>query len=71
MSAFNYESLRDVRYKNGDLSQTEMALKLGISVSSYSNIESGKVYGNVKTWKRIQEVFKLTDDEVWRLMNRK
>ncbi|MBQ6447107.1 MAG: helix-turn-helix transcriptional regulator [Bacillus sp. (in: Bacteria)] len=66
-----YETLRDVRYKNGDLTQKEMADKIGISVGAYSLIESGKRVGSTKTWLKIQELFNLTDEEVWRLQTKK
>lgn len=67
MDEIRYKDLRDLRYKNGDLSQTEMAEKIGISISTYGKIESGKVNGSVKTWERIQSLFGLTDGEVWRM----
>lgn len=62
-----YSSLREIRYKNGDLSQKETASKIGISEGAYSQIENGKRTGATKTWRKIQEVFKLTDEEVWQL----
>jgi len=62
-----YSSLRDVRYKNGDLSQKEVAKMIGISPASYYMIETKQRVGSNKTWRKIQEVFKLTDAEVWRL----
>ena len=66
-----YKDLRDVRYKNGDLSQQEMAGKIGISVGAYSLIENGKRHGSHKTWNKIQELFALTDAEVWKMQNQK
>lgn len=65
-----YKDLRDLRYKNGDLSQAEMAEKIGIAASNYSLIESGKRNGARRTWLKIQEVFGLSDGEVWRMQNR-
>lgn len=62
-----YNNLREVRFMNGDLSQKEAASKLGISEGAYSQIEKGKRTGSTKTWKKIQEVFNLTDEEVWSL----
>lgn len=62
-----YKSLKEVRVCNGDLSQQEVAAKLGISTGAYSFIESGKRTGSTRTWKKIQEVFNLTDEEVWSL----
>lgn len=63
----DYSNLRDVRYKNGDLTQQEMSEKIGISLGAYCLIENGKRTGSTKTWLKIQELFKLTDEEVWRL----
>ena len=62
-----YNNLREVRYQNGDLSQRETAEKIGISEGAYSYIENGKRTGSTKTWKKIQEVFNLSDEEVWKL----
>lgn len=66
-----YGSLRDVRYMNGDLTQKEMADKIGISIGAYQLIESGKRVGSTKTWMKIQELFKLSDQEVWQLQKPK
>ena len=62
-----YTSLRDVRYKNGDLSKKEMSEKIGITIAAYSLIESGKRTGSTNTWKKIQELFNLSDEETWQL----
>ena len=66
-----YENLRDVRYKNGNLTQQEMADKIGISKGAYSLIEQRKRIGSTKTWVNIQELFNLTDEEVWQLQKPK
>lgn len=66
-----YENLRDVRYKNGNLTQQEMADKIGISKGAYSLIEQRKRIGSTKTWVKIQELFNLTDEEVWQLQKPK
>lgn len=68
MNESRYKDLREVRYQNGDLSQTEMAERIGISVANYGKIETGKVSGSVRTWERIQDLFGLTDGDVWRMM---
>lgn len=64
-----YKDLRDVRYQNGDLTQKEMAKRIGISIAAYSLIEQKKRVGSNKTWKKIQELFKLSDADVWRFQN--
>lgn len=66
-----YNSLKDVRYMNGHLTQQEIAEKIGISVGAYSLIESGKRVGSTKTWVKIQELFNLTDEQVWQLQKPK
>ena len=66
-----YKDLRDLRYQNGDISQKEMAKKIGISCGAYSLIERGKRVGSRSTWLKIQRLFNLKDDEVWKLQNRK
>lgn len=66
-----YNSLRDLRYKNGDLTQEEMAKRIGISKAAYCNIERGVRFGSVATWEKIQTLFNLTDDEVWKLIKKK
>jgi len=71
MSENRYKDLRDVRYKNGDLSQVEAARLIGIAPNNYGRIESKAIHGTVRTWTRIQEVFGLTDAETWRLMAHK
>ena len=65
-----YKDLRDVRYKNGDLTQEEMASRIGISKGAYSLIENKKRVGSRKTWLKIQKLFNLKDDEVWQLQKR-
>lgn len=65
MEKSRFKTLRDARYYAGDLSQKEVALMVGVSCSLYSQIERGMIGGSIETWKRIQEVFSLTDAEVW------
>lgn len=65
MEKSRFRNLRDARYHAGDLSQKEVALMVGISCSMYSQLERGEIGGSINTWKRIQEVFSLTDAEVW------
>ena len=49
-----------------NLTQDEMAAKLGCSRNSYQAIESGNRQGNMKFWCSLREVFNLSD--VWGLM---
>ena len=66
-----YKDLKDLRYQNGRISQREMAEKIGITEGAYSLIEGGKRVGSHRTWVKIQSLFKLTDDEVWKLQKSK
>lgn len=47
-----------------NLSQTEMAKKMGVSYVTYSRIELGKRDGDLKFWNRLKETFGL-DVETW------
>lgn len=71
MGERRYSNLRDVRYMNGNITQAEMAEKIGMTLGAYSKIETRHAYGAVRTWRRIQDLFGLTDAEVWQLMARK
>lgn len=66
-----YKDLRDIRYKNGDLTQEQMANRIGISKGAYSLIENGKRVGSRQTWLKIQQLFKLKDEEVWKMQKAK
>ena len=66
-----YKTLRDVRYQNGNLTQKEIAEKIGISIGAYNLIESGKRHGSTRTWARIQSLFGLSDAEVWKMQSNK
>ena len=68
--ATRYKDLRDIRYKNGDLTQEQMAEKIGISKGAYSLIENKKRIGSRRTWLKIQSLFNLKDEEVWKLQKR-
>ena len=63
-----YKNLRDVRFQNGELSQEEMAKRIGISNAAYCNIERGQRFGSFRTWLKIQKLFDLTDAETWKLI---
>jgi len=66
-----YKNLRDVRYQNGNMTQKEIAEKIGISSAAYNLIESGKRHGSTKTWRKIQQLFNLSDAEVWKMQSNK
>lgn len=60
--------LKVLRVKH-DLTQQEIAKKLGCSVTTYNLVENGKRRGTPKFWNAIQQLFKLEDGEVWKLQN--
>lgn len=49
-----------------NLTQDEMAAKIGCSRNSYQAIERGIRQGNMKFWCSLREVFNLSD--VWEMM---
>lgn len=49
-------NLRLLRVKNG-LTQDQMAERLGVTRSTYSNIESGKSNGRMSFWLNLQKEF--------------
>ena len=51
-----------------NMTQSDVAEKIGISLSLYNLIENGKRVGSIETWKKIQELFSLSDKEMWSLM---
>lgn len=50
------------------MTQQQVAEKMGVSVATYSFIESGKRSGSIENWAKIRELFGLTDEEAWKLM---
>ena len=51
-----------------NMTQSDVAEKIGISLSLYNLIENGKRVGSIETWKKIQKLFCLSDKEMWSLM---
>lgn len=51
-----------------NMTQSDVAEKIGISLSLYNLIENGKRVGSIETWKKIQELFSLSDKEMWSIM---
>lgn len=50
-------------------SQKDVAEKIGISLSSYNLIESGKRFGSNRTWEKIKELYNLSDQEMWEIQH--
>lgn len=53
---------------NHHMTQSDVAKKIGISLSAYNLIENGKRVGSIETWEKIQKLFSLSDIEMWSLM---
>lgn len=51
-----------------DLSQQEMADKLGVARQTYGDIENGNASGSMKFWEAFQVEFSIPDAEMWELM---
>ncbi len=64
------EKMRILRIK-AKMTQADVAEEIGISLSAYNSIENGKRIGTLETWKKIQKLFDLGDDEMWSLMKDK
>ena len=52
-----------------NLTQQQLADKLGVSVSTYNLIESGKRRGSQKFWLKLQQEFNLDGGKVWELQS--
>lgn len=51
-----------------NLTQAEMAEKIGCSLNSYQGIEKGRRTGNMKFWNSLKDTFCLTGNELIDLM---
>lgn len=58
--------LKNIRLNNGDLTQAEMAERLGVNRRSYCDIEQGKSNGSPEFWLKLKDEFCLTAEEAWR-----
>lgn len=59
-------NLKVLRVKHG-LNQGEMAQRLGVSRSSYSDIESGKRNCSPAFMRKLQTAFDIPDADMWAL----
>lgn len=62
--------LKVLRVKN-NLTQKDIATKLGISYPTYNLIEQGKRKGSTDFWRKMQKLFNLSDAEMWQLYSNK
>ena len=58
--------LKVLRVKS-NLTQRELAEKLGVSYPTYNLIEQGKRKGSTDFWHNVKAFFKLEDGDLWRL----
>lgn len=63
-------TLRGLRMLNCNLTQKEIAKRLRLSDVGYSYIETRQNVGTIKTWLRIQSIYRLSDEQLVRLMKR-
>lgn len=50
------------------MTQKEVAERLGISIPAYSFLESGKRKGRLELWIQIQNLFHISDAEMWQIV---
>ena len=58
--------LKLLRVKN-QLTQQQLAQKLGVSCTMYNLIERGQRKGSIDFWTKIQQLFNVSDADMWKL----
>ena len=58
--------LKLLRVKN-QLTQQQLAEKLGVSYATYNLIERGQRKGSTEVWTKIQQLFNISDADMWKL----
>lgn len=51
--------------------QIEAARELGIPISVYQRIEEGKLSGKIENWEKVQNVYEIPDEEMWKVIKGK
>ena len=54
-----------------DLTQEEMATRMGIGRNAYSDVESGSRNGTMAFWVKLQKTFNIPDERMWGFINEK
>ena len=62
-------NLKGFRVQHG-LTQTEMAQKCGVGLSTYNAIERGKTDGKVKFWELLKEEYNLSGEAICELQRK-
>lgn len=52
-----------------DMTQENLAEKCGVSKATINLVENGKSRGSKKLWQKIQAIFKLDGEQMWKLQN--
>lgn len=56
--------LKMLRVERG-WNQTEVANRIGMSITAYCFLETGRSDTSKETWDKIQELYNLKDEEMW------
>ena len=59
--------LKEERLKRG-LTKQQVADSLGVSMQFVYLLETKKKDGTLKTWKKIQDLYNLSDEKMWTIM---
>lgn len=51
-----------------DLTQEEMAERMGVKPVRYQSVECGRRTGNILFWQALQRAFGISDADMWRLL---
>ena len=51
-----------------NISQGEMAKRLGLTKQAYYKFEKGTTFGKMETWENIQTILGFSDDEMWEII---
>lgn len=61
--------LKEIRMKEYMMNSSEFCKVIGISLSTYSQIESNKQQGNIETILKISKALNLKVEEIWYLID--
>ena len=64
------ERLLNLRKVQG-WTQKQAALKLEIPIAVYQRIEEGKKSGKIENWDRVQKLYNIPDEEMWKVVKGK